>query len=148
VLKIISAPTLSPDGNDHATLWGTTKLSHIVTIKTEVRDAEAVRAACRRLGLDEPLLGTVRLFSGEATGLAIRLPGWLYHVIFDLASGGAAYDNYSGTWGDQKHLDAFLQGYAVEKATIEARKRGHSVYEQSLADGSIKLTIQVAGGVA
>jgi hypothetical protein len=36
----------------------------------------------------------------------------------------------------------------VEKAKIEARKRGHSVFEQPLADGSIKLTIQVAGGVS
>ena len=35
---------------------------------------------------------------------------------------------------------------AVEKAKIEARKRGHSVYEQALPDGSIKLTIQVGGG--
>ena len=37
---------------------------------------------------------------------------------------------------------------AVEKARIEARKRGHTVTEQSLADGSIKLTIQVTGGAA
>lgn len=34
---------------------------------------------------------------------------------------------------------------AVEKAKIEARKKGHSVTEQSLADGSIKLTVQVGG---
>ena len=50
--------------------------------------------------------------------------------------------------GSQDHLDRFMQGYAVEKAKIEARKRGHSVFEQPLPDGSIKLTIQVAGGVA
>ncbi len=50
-------------------------------------------------------------------------------------------------WGEQRELDRFLQGYAVEKARIEARRRGHTVTEQSLADGSIKLTIQV-GGVA
>jgi hypothetical protein len=51
-------------------------------------------------------------------------------------------------WGDQRQLDRFLQAYAVEKAKIEARKRGHSVTEQALADGSIKLTLQVAGGAA
>ena len=33
----------------------------------------------------------------------------------------------------------------MEKARIEARKRGHSVVEQPLADGSIKLTITVGG---
>ena len=31
---------------------------------------------------------------------------------------------------------------------IEARKKGHTVSEQTLPDGSIKLTIQVAGGAA
>ena len=41
----------------------------------------------------------------------------------------------------------FLEVYSVvvEKAAIEARKRGHSVVEQALADGSIKLTIRVGG---
>ena len=47
-----------------------------------------------------------------------------------------------------KELDRFLQSYAVEKATLEARRRGHSISEQPLADGSIKLTIRVAGGAA
>jgi hypothetical protein len=35
----------------------------------------------------------------------------------------------------------------VEKARIEAIKRGHSVSEQLLADGSFEVTIQL-GGVA
>jgi hypothetical protein len=51
-------------------------------------------------------------------------------------------------WGDRKHLDKLLQAYACEKAKIEARKRGHQCTEQTLADGSIKLTIQVQGGSA
>jgi hypothetical protein len=34
----------------------------------------------------------------------------------------------------------------VERARAEARKKGHVCTEQTLADGSIKLTIQVAGG--
>ena len=55
------------------------------------------------------------------------------------------FDNFGGSWGDQVQLDQFLQAYAAEKAKLEARKRGHSVLEQSLADGSIKLTIQVGG---
>jgi hypothetical protein len=46
-------------------------------------------------------------------------------------------------WGDKRELDRFLQAYAVEKARIEARRQGHTVTEQSLADGSIKLTVQV-----
>ena len=123
-------------------------MSHIVTIKTEVRDATAVRAACQRLGLAEPVQGTARLFSGEATGLAVKLPGWENPVVADLASGTLRYDNFGGRWGDPAHLDRFLQAYAVERARAEARKKGHVCTEQSLPDGSIKLTIQVGGGAA
>ena len=123
-------------------------MSHIVTIKTEVRDAAAVRAACQRLGLTEPVQGTTKLFSGEVTGLAVQLPDWRYPVVAELASGHLRYDNFNGRWGDPKHLDRFLQSYAVEKAKLEARRRGHQCTEQTLADGSIKLTIQVAGGAA
>lgn len=123
-------------------------MSHIVEIRTETRDAAAVRAACKRLGLVEPVQGTTKLFSGEVTGLAVQLPDWTYPAVCDTATGTVHYDNFSGRWGDQKHLDAFLQAYAVCRATAEARRRGHSVTEQQLADGSIKLVIQVAGGAA
>ena len=120
-------------------------MSHIVSIKTEVKDAEAVKAACQRLGLEDPVEGTARLFEGDATGLLVKLPDWVYPVVLDTATGQARYDNYGGDWGAQKHLDRFVQTYAVCKATIEAKKRGHSVHEQPLADGSIKLVIQVGG---
>ena len=123
-------------------------MSHIVTIKTEVRDANAVRAACHRLSLAEPIQGKTKLFSGEVEGLAVKLPEWVYPVVCDLPSGQLHYDNFNGRWGDQKHLDRFLQAYAVEKTKIEARKKGHTVMETPLSDGSIRLTIQVHGGGA
>ena len=68
--------------------------------------------------------------------------------MLDVATGGVKFDNFNGRWGQQQELDRFLQAYACEKAKIEARKKGHTVSEQTLADGSIKLTIQVAGGAA
>lgn len=120
-------------------------MSHIVTIKTEVRDAAAVGGACRRLGLPQPVHDTFELFSGEVTGLGVELPDWRYPAVCDLATGTVHFDNFEGRWGDQVQLDRFLQAYAVEKAKIEARKKGHTVTEQSLADGSIKLTVQVGG---
>ena len=122
-------------------------MSHTVQIQTQVRDAAAVEAACRRLDLPQPAHGTFELYSGSATGLAVRLPGWHYPVVCDLATGEARYDNYNGRWGEQQQLDRFVQAYAVEKARIEARKKGHSVVEQALPNGSIKLVIQ-AGGAA
>ena len=123
-------------------------MSHLVTIKTEVRDVAAIRAACRRLNLAEPEQGTFKLFRGEATGVAVRLPDWVYPLVCDVATGHIRYDNFGGRWGDSQELDRFMQSYAVEKCRAEARKRGHAVTEQTLADGAIKLTVQVGGGVA
>jgi len=120
-------------------------LSHIVEIKTEVRDEQAVKAACARLNLAAPEHKTTRLFSATVTGLCVQLPGWNYPVVANLQTGQVQYDNFNGHWGEQKHLHSFLQAYAVEKAKIEARKKGHSVSETSLQDGSIKVTIRVGG---
>ena len=120
-------------------------MSHIVTIKTKVRDANAVRSACNRLQLAPPVQGEHRLFSGQVTGLGVQLPEWRYPVVAQLNTGELRYDNYGGRWGKQQHLDDFLQSYAVEKSKIEARRRGHSVTEQQLDDGSVKLTINVGG---
>jgi hypothetical protein len=89
--------------------------------------------------------GVSQLYSGQATGLAVQLPGWQYPVVCDTANSQLHYDNFGGYWGQQQELDRFLQAYAVEKAKIEARKKGHTVTEQPLTDGSIKLTIQVGG---
>jgi hypothetical protein len=116
-------------------------LSHIVTVQTKIHDPAAVTAACQRLGLPEAAQGTAKLFSGEATGLLVRLPEWIYPAVIDIQSGEIRYDNYEGAWGGQQHLDKFLQMYAVEKAKLEARKKGHTVTEQTLQDGSIKLQI-------
>ena len=120
-------------------------MSHIVQIKTQVTDEAAVKAACIRLKLPVPDHKTVRLFSATVTGLCVQLPNWRYPVVADLATGKLAYDNYQGHWGPQAELNKFLQGYAVEKSKLEARKRGHSVSETRLQDGSIKVTVRVGG---
>ena len=120
-------------------------MSHVVQIETQIKDEQAVRAACTRLQLAAPEHKTVRLFSATATGLCVQLPGWSYPVVASLETGQVQYDNYNGHWGEQKHLHSFLQAYAVEKTRIEARKKGHSVSETSLQDGSIRVTIRVGG---
>ena len=121
-------------------------MSHIVSLKTEMRDVAAVKAACQRLGLPQPVQGKTRLFSGEVEGLAVQLPDWVYAVVCKTATGQVQYDNFNGRWGEQKNFDKFLQAYAAEKVKIESSRKGHVVTEQQLADGSIKLTIQVGGG--
>lgn len=122
-------------------------MSHIVLIETQVRDEAAVNAACSRLHLPRATRGTFELYSTEATGLGIELPHWKYPVVADTETGRLQFDNYNERWGSQEYLDQFLQMYAVEKAKIEARRKGHSVVEQRLDNDSVKLTVQV-GGVA
>ena len=123
-------------------------MSHIVTVKTEIRDPAALRSACQRLKLAAPVHETVRLFTTQATGWAVRLRDWRYPVVCHTDTGQVEFDNYQGRWGKQEELDGLLQSYAIEKAKLEARKKGYAVAEQPLADGSIKLTVQVNGGVA
>ena len=76
--------------------------------------------------------------------LFVQLPDWRYPVVCNLSSGELKYDNYNGRWGEQQHLDSFLQSYAIEKTKIESRCKGHSVTESQLSDGSVKLTINVS----
>ena len=120
-------------------------MSHIVEIQTEVRDPVAVQSACSRLKLPAAVLGSHRLFQGSVVGLGVQLPDWRYPVVCDLASGQLRYDNFGGRWGEQSQLDRFLQSYAVERARIEIRRKGHTVTEQQLEDGSIRLTVNMGG---
>lgn len=120
-------------------------MSHIVTIQVEVRDLEAIQSACRRLEMKEAVFGKATLFQTEVEGWLVELPEWMFPVVCDLQTGKIQYDNYGGAWGEEKYLDRFVQTYSVEKATLEARKKGYSVIEQTLSDGSIKLSV---GGVA
>jgi hypothetical protein len=116
-------------------------MSHVVEIKSKIHDAAAVEAACRRLNLATPTLGTVQLFSGEATGLIIKFPDWEYPAVVDTLTGVVRYDNYGGRWGDPGCLEKFLQMYSVEKCRLEAKRKGYQFSEQCLQDGSIKIQI-------
>lgn len=116
-------------------------MSHIVVIETKIHDSAALTAACHRLGLAEPVHGKFRLFSEEASGLSVNLPAWRYPIVINTGAGLIKYDNYGGRWGNQRELEKLLQMYAVEKTKLEARKQGHSVYEQAREDGSIVVRI-------
>ena len=125
-------------------------MSHIVEIKTEVRDEAAVQSACSRLHLPLATRGSFQLYSSAETGLGIELPNWKYPVVATSnedghLSGQLRFDNYEGRWGSQELLDQFLQMYSIEKAKIEARKKSFSVTEQRLDNGSVKLTVNVGG---
>lgn len=115
-------------------------MSHIATVQTEITSLRALRDACRRLGLKPPRFGEHRLFGGQtAKGYAVSLPDWQYPVVIDLKSKQVHYDNYNGSWGDEKELDKLKQAYAVCAAKDKAVKQGFQVQEKTLKDGSIQL---------
>ncbi len=118
-------------------------MSHIVSIKTEIRDEQAVTSACSRLRWPQPVMGEHRLFSSTVAGLGVQAPGWQYPIVCQLSTGELRYDNYEGRWGDPRELDRFKQSYAIEKTKLEARRQGRFVSEQTLSDGTVQLTVQV-----
>ena len=120
-------------------------MSHIVQIKTEIRDPIAVQSACRRLNLQNAEFGMHKVYTNRVGGWGVQLPGWIYPVVCQTTTGTVKFDNFNGAWGEQSYLDKFLQAYAVEKTKVEARRHGHNVLEQQLNDGSIKLLVQVGG---
>lgn len=117
-------------------------MSHSVVIKAvEVRDAEALAAACQRCGLEAPKEGLHRLFDRtQRQGHAVKLKNWNYPVIFDLQTGEALYDNYNGDWGNELELDRLIQGYTAEVVSSRARASGYSnITENQMADGTLQL---------
>lgn len=73
-------------------------MSHIVKIESRVHDRVAIDSACRRLGLTKPIEGTAKLYSGEATGLLLQLPGWTYPAVIEPVTGTIKYDVFGGAW--------------------------------------------------
>lgn len=142
-------------------------MSHVVDIKCEITDLDALEAACRRLGLELArgqkthrwygrYVGDSSLPEGVAESdlgkcaHAVRLPGSdrAYEVgLVPNASGKGwtlHYDNWSGGYGMSEKVGhtcgKLLQAYAAEKLRLTVAKT-HRVTEQRLPNGSIRMTL-------
>jgi hypothetical protein len=124
-------------------------MSHISKIELEVRDLQVLGNACQRLGL-ELLKGkkTFKWFGKEAEcHHAIRVPGADYEI--GVTKSGGLYNlgcdffdsNIEKAIGSQGGL--LRQAYAVEKARVEARRKGYTVVERQTQTG-IQLRVQIA----
>ena len=122
-------------------------MSHFTTIKTQIKDIEALRSACKELNL--PLLqkADARGYAGEVRrgDYVIQLAG-----PYDIAvnqqpdqCNGLTTDWWNGYVEKEvgQEYSKLLQLYAVHKASIEARKKGYSVLRRKQQDGSIKLIL-------
>ena len=123
-------------------------MSHFTTIKTQIKDIEALKTACAELGL------TV-LANAEARGYyqntikgdyVIQLKGPYDIAINQQPDGsfGLTADLWAGHVEQEvgKGYGKLLQLYAVHKAMKEAKRKGHLVSRRQHQDGTIKLVIQ------
>jgi len=107
-------------------------MSHTATVKTMLKDELAIRAACKQLGLPEPVIGEVKLHSTTEKGLLIKLPNWKFAIAVNLETGVAMYDNYEGVWGKIAELDKFTQAYSQQVAMMQLGADGYAVDESTL----------------
>jgi len=114
-----------------------------MNIKIELHDRAALEAACQRLGLTISE-GKHRLYQTTEEGIGIYLPNWKYPIVVK-SDGTVAYDNYNGNWGREEELNKLRAFYGLEKAKIEARKKGYSIYETTDQQGKLVLKIHVGG---
>lgn len=146
-------------------------MSHVVSIKTELKDIAAVKAACAELGLTfRENQKTIRWFGkwvndydaedaayklGITTDQygkcdhAIEVPGCNYDIglIHNPATNG--YKLYFDFYGEGRKIQhalgdngqKLLQYYAVHKTTIEARRKGWIVQRKTATNGTVQLTV-------
>jgi hypothetical protein len=131
-------------------------MSHFTSIKTQIKDIEALRSACTELGLTLVQNSKARGYNENqlAGEYVIKLRG-PYDIAVNREKDGANNGTYALTcdWWDghvQKEVGEkygkLLQLYGVHKTLLEARRKGCLVQRKNQQDGSIKLVI--AGGVA
>src|SRR5688500_6158846 len=122
-------------------------MSHFTTIKTQIKDIQALHSACVEMGL--ALLPNAQARGYNENKIKVDYVSRL-RVPYDIAvnkeangSFGLTADLWNGHVEQEvgKNYGKLLQLYAVHKATREARHRGHLVTRSQKQDGSIKLVI-------
>ncbi len=123
-------------------------MSHFTTIKTQIKDIEALKSACAEMGLTFLQNAEARgYYTNKIKGeFVIQLKG-PYDIALQKELGGS-YALTADLWNGHVEQEAgkgygkLLQMYAVHKAMKEARRKGHMVSRSQKQDGSIKLVIQ------
>src|ERR1043166_5861605 len=122
-------------------------MSHFTTIKTQIKDIEALRSACQEMGLSLLHNADARGYYENRTkgDYIIRLKG-PYDIALNKqpdGSFGITADLWNGHVEQEvgEGYGKLLQLYGVHKAMREARKKGHLVSRSQQQNGAIKLVI-------
>ena len=122
-------------------------MSHFTSITTQIKDIEALRSACKELGLT--LLQNVEArgyYENKTKGdYVIQLKG-PYDIAVNKQPDGT-FGLTADLWNGHVEKEVgngygkLLQLYGVHKATMEARRKGLSVMRRQQQNGSIKLVL-------
>jgi hypothetical protein len=148
--QLIIPKTIPPKSEVVRTHISTNKgphMSHFTTIKTQIKDIEALRAACQELGLSLLEKTDARgYYENKIKGdYVIRLKG-PYDIALNKEKDGA-YGVTADLWAGNVEKEVgtnygrLLQLYGVHKAIREARRKGLFVKRSQYNDGAIKLVI-------
>ncbi len=123
-------------------------MSHFTTILTQIRDVDALEAACAELGVELLRDTTARGFANSTRHgeLVVRLKG-PYDIAANRPAPSEPYELSTDWWNG--HVEAevgpnygrLLQLYGVHKTMREASKKHLRVTRRQETDGSIKLTL-------
>lgn len=124
-------------------------MSHFTTVRTEIRDLDALRDACTELDLVIESGIQCRGYGGinRTAHRTIRLKG-PYDIAVDPATDGGSYQLTTDWWGGHVAKEVgvsygrLLQSYGVQKTIREARLRGLRFTRQIEADGSVLVTLE------
>ena len=128
-----------------------TTMSHFTTILTQIRDVDALEAACVELGVELLRDTEARGFANSTRHgqLVVRLKG-PYDIAANRANpndGTEPYELSTDWWNGHVEREVgpnygrLLQLYGVHKTMREAAKKHLRVTRRQETDGSIKLTL-------
>ncbi len=124
-------------------------MSHYTTIQTQIKNVDALKAACAELNLPMEANALARGYAQPLKGEhVIRLKG-----PYDIAVNPQPDGTHSLTtdwWNGHVEREVgngfgkLLQLYGVHQATLTARRRGYLVQRKPQANGAIKLVLTQA----
>ncbi|MEQ8786547.1 MAG: DUF1257 domain-containing protein [Pirellulaceae bacterium] len=115
-------------------------MSHITTLQVQMRDEQAIRAACQETGAEFLGRGVHTLFGSQTVeGVGFKLSQWRYPLV--ATEDALKYDTFCSKAGAGGQLNQFRQSYAKQVVLAQARRKGQHVTEQRQADGSIRLVV-------
>jgi len=129
-------------------------MSHIQTIEIEITDLQVLKSTCKRLGLEWKQDQKTFQWYGqtpEKCDHVISIPNARYEIGVLKNVGMKGY-TLQVDYYDKKVTEKigqlgglFKQAYGIEKAKMEAIKKGYAVKEHKINDRQIELRIVVGG---